>query len=127
MYSELTFQDYCLLLQKHIKLGKSPTAGEHRHIDTVEFWKEQYSKLYLEKRKLEERIARLELLHKQDRRDGVPCRGPEGTDIQTVTTDYENTVTAEEAQLPKETVPDPSEAITDDLGSAECRSLATEI
>jgi hypothetical protein len=70
----LTLADYCLEIRKHIKLGKPLTEKEQRYIDTVEFWKEQYSQLYLEKKQLETRLVRLDLLAKQD--DGVHETSP---------------------------------------------------
>jgi hypothetical protein len=65
-FSNLASADYCLQLRKHIKLGKPPKGEEQRYIDTVEFWRDQYSTLYLEKQRLAARVAQLELLAKQD-------------------------------------------------------------
>ncbi len=62
----LTYAEYCLQLQEHVKLGRAPAEGEHRHIDTAEFWREQYSRLHLEKKALEVQVSRLELLSNQD-------------------------------------------------------------
>lgn len=44
--------------------------GEHRYIDTAEFWKDQYSKIHSEKKAMELRLGQLEVLTDQNRSDG---------------------------------------------------------
>lgn len=51
--------EYCQQLQKHIRIGKPFTSNQPRYIDTVEFWKDQYSKIHSEKRALEDEIQHL--------------------------------------------------------------------
>jgi hypothetical protein len=58
--------EYFLQLQEHIRQGKPTAEGKHRYIDTAEFWREQYSKLYSEKKAMEVRLARLEILKNQE-------------------------------------------------------------
>lgn len=54
--------EYCLHLRKRIKTCKAQARGEHAYVDTAEFWKDQYTKLYSDKRELEVQNARLELM-----------------------------------------------------------------
>jgi hypothetical protein len=59
-----------LRLRKYVKQGKPAADGEHRYIDTAEFWKDQYTKIHSEKQKLEVQLAQLEVLTEQDRSGG---------------------------------------------------------
>jgi hypothetical protein len=85
----LTGRDYCLQLQKCIKSHR--TTPSNRYVDTSEFWKEQYSKIYQEKRALEDKVHRLEALtlcrpenreDEQTTSNGSRKRPPESEDIE---------------------------------------------
>ena len=53
--------DYCHQLRKRIKSGRSILNEEdHRYVDTSEFWKDQYTKIHLEKKGLEDMVHKLE-------------------------------------------------------------------
>ncbi|TQS38097.1 hypothetical protein Golomagni_01404 [Golovinomyces magnicellulatus] len=52
--------EYCEQLRKHIKIGKSTPKGRLRYIDTVEFWKDQYTKIHIQKKELEDKVYSLE-------------------------------------------------------------------
>ncbi|RKF83148.1 hypothetical protein GcC1_006001 [Golovinomyces cichoracearum] len=52
--------EYCEQLRKHIKIGKSTPKGRLRYIDTVEFWKDQYTKIHIQKKELEDKVHSLE-------------------------------------------------------------------
>jgi hypothetical protein len=50
--------EYCQQLQKNIKTGQ--TIQEPRYVDSADFWKEQYSKIHLENKALQDKVLRLE-------------------------------------------------------------------
>jgi hypothetical protein len=52
--------EYCQQLRKCIKTGQPISIDGLRYVDTYEFWKEQYTKIYLENKTLQDRIHRLE-------------------------------------------------------------------
>ena len=86
----LTGKDYCLQLQKCIQNHR--TTPSNRYVDTSEFWKEQYSKIYQEKKALEDKVHRLEALthrrvenrqeDEQTTSNGSRKRPPESEDIE---------------------------------------------
>lgn len=54
------FLEYCLQLRSNIKKGTGVSTVDCRHIDSAEFWKDQYTKLHLEKKALVDKIHQLE-------------------------------------------------------------------
>lgn len=54
------FTEYCTQLRTNIQKGSGLSAADRRHIDTTEFWKEQYTKIHVEKKALEDKIRCLE-------------------------------------------------------------------
>ncbi|TVY59651.1 hypothetical protein LSUE1_G008566 [Lachnellula suecica] len=52
--------EYCQQLRKNIKNGQSLPSDEHRYVDSAEFWKDQYSRIHVEKKTLEDKVNRLE-------------------------------------------------------------------
>ena len=52
--------DYCQQLRKSIKNGQPIIVDGLRYVDTCEFWKDQYTKIHLEKRALEDKVQMLE-------------------------------------------------------------------
>ncbi|POS82775.1 hypothetical protein EPUL_005742 [Erysiphe pulchra] len=52
--------EYCDQLRKHIKVGKPTIAQKLRYIDTVEFWKDQYTRIHKQKQELEDKINCIE-------------------------------------------------------------------
>lgn len=56
--------EYLLQLRKRIRFGKPVPPGSQRHVDSPEFWKEAYTSIYLEKKKLEDEVRSL----KEERR-----------------------------------------------------------
>ncbi|RKF54859.1 hypothetical protein OnM2_094036 [Erysiphe neolycopersici] len=58
----LSTNEYCDQLRKHIKVGKPSIARKPRYIDTVEFWKDQYTKIHKQKQELEDKINCVEQL-----------------------------------------------------------------
>ncbi|CAD6506135.1 BgTH12-07065 [Blumeria graminis f. sp. triticale] len=51
-----TTAEYCQFLRQHIKEGKPTSCKELRYVDSVDFWKDQYNKIYIKNKKLEEKI-----------------------------------------------------------------------
>ncbi|KAI1003422.1 hypothetical protein K3495_g4785 [Podosphaera aphanis] len=58
----LTTAEFCQQLQKHIKLGNPNPNDELRYVDSVEFWKDQYTQIRRQNQVLEEKIHHLENL-----------------------------------------------------------------
>ncbi|KHJ32695.1 hypothetical protein EV44_g5909 [Erysiphe necator] len=58
----LSTAEYCDQLRKHIKVGKPATTSKLRYVDTVEFWKDQYTRIHKQKEELEENINCVEYL-----------------------------------------------------------------
>ncbi|CZR57302.1 uncharacterized protein PAC_07191 [Phialocephala subalpina] len=56
----LSTKEYFQQLRKHVKLGQPVPRDDMRYVDTAEFWKDQYSKLHLEKKALEDKVHCLE-------------------------------------------------------------------
>jgi hypothetical protein len=52
--------EYCQQLRKCIKTGQPISIDGLRYVDTCEFWKEQYSKIYLENKALQNTVQKLE-------------------------------------------------------------------
>ncbi len=52
--------EYCQQLRKSIKTGQSIIFDGLRYVDTCEFWKDQYTKIHLEKKALEDKVQMLE-------------------------------------------------------------------
>jgi hypothetical protein len=72
----LTSLEYCLQLRANIQTGRDTFAANPRHIDTPEFWKEQYSKIYKEKKELEDKIHIIDeeqRLRRESDRDEFGC------------------------------------------------------
>lgn len=57
--------EYCQQLRQSIKTGQPISGNALRFIDTCEFWKDQYTKIHLEKKGLEEKVHRLEERQRQ--------------------------------------------------------------
>ena len=57
--------EYCQQLRESIKSGQPIALGTLRYIDTSEFWKEQYTKILLEKKELEDKVHQLEEAQRQ--------------------------------------------------------------
>lgn len=52
--------EYCQQIRRNIKNGKPVQDKDLRHIDTADFWKEQYTRIHLQKKALENRVESLE-------------------------------------------------------------------
>lgn len=52
--------EYCEQLRKSIKTGQPISNHGARYIDTCEFWKDQYTKIHLENKALQDKIHKLE-------------------------------------------------------------------
>jgi hypothetical protein len=50
--------EYCQQLRKSIKTGEA--IKEPRYVDSADFWKEQYSKIHLKNKALQDKLLRLE-------------------------------------------------------------------
>jgi len=57
--------EYYTRLQKHRRHGKLESNSNRRYIDTTEFWKDQFDKVYQEKKELERKLYRLEERQRQ--------------------------------------------------------------
>lgn len=57
--------EYCQQLRESIKSGQPIEIGTLRYIDTCAFWKDQYTKIYQEKKELENKVHRLEEAQRQ--------------------------------------------------------------
>ena len=65
-----TSLEYFAQLQKHRQIGKLDLVSNRRYIDTSEFWKDQFDKIYQEKRDLERKLHLLE--ERQRQHDKLP-------------------------------------------------------
>ena len=52
--------EYCQQLRKSIKTGQPIIVDGLRYVDTCEFWKDQYTKIHLENKALEDKIHMLQ-------------------------------------------------------------------
>jgi hypothetical protein len=52
--------EYCQQLRKCIKTGRPVLIDGLRFVDTCDFWKEQYTKIHLENKALQDKVHRLE-------------------------------------------------------------------
>jgi len=50
--------EYCQQLRKNIRTGQA--TKEPRYVDSTDFWKDQYSKIHLENKALQDKVLRLE-------------------------------------------------------------------
>lgn len=57
------FPEYLHQLRKHVKNGHSVPQDKLRYIDTTEFWKEQFTRLHLEKKAQDHEIRYLKEAH----------------------------------------------------------------
>ena len=62
--------EYYAQLQKHRLTGRPESNSNRRYIDTSEFWKEQFDKVYQEKKNLERKLYILE--ERQRQQDASP-------------------------------------------------------
>ncbi|KAK2629322.1 hypothetical protein QTJ16_000142 [Diplocarpon rosae] len=63
--ADLLTADYVQQLRKHIRTGRPVPREQLRYIDTAEFWKDQYDKIYQEKKVLEDKFRCVEEANRQ--------------------------------------------------------------
>ncbi|KAF4636782.1 hypothetical protein G7Y89_g1282 [Cudoniella acicularis] len=76
--------EYYQQLRKRIRNGRNVPDAERRYIDTPEFWRDQYTKVHLEKKALEDKVLRLE----EERRllkEGIGREDSQGDDSHPLT------------------------------------------
>lgn len=60
MSAQMWSIEYCQRLRKRIKTGRNIPSQEHRYVDSSNFWKDEYHRIYLEKKSLEDKVRILE-------------------------------------------------------------------
>ncbi|PBP18532.1 hypothetical protein BUE80_DR010673 [Diplocarpon rosae] len=63
--ADLPTAEYVQQLRKHIRIGRPVPREQLRYVDTAEFWKDQYEKMYREKKELEDKVRCVEEANRQ--------------------------------------------------------------